>query len=109
MVMQKMISSLFNDQFWRFIKHPTAMSLPFRMSCMKSPVLTEASVEVVPPEHVASSEPALIHTLDLEKCRVEDTQFESEFELVAARDCNITAIAGKQENLLGFVSVFFLK
>ena len=30
---------------------------------------------------MVSTSPALIHDLDMEKCEVEDTQFESDFEL----------------------------
>ena len=30
---------------------------------------------------VVSANPALIHDLDMEKCEVEDTEFESDFEL----------------------------
>ena len=50
-------------------------------------------MEVVPAKSVASS-PATICDLDLNTCEVKDTEFESDFELVAEKDCEVTAIAG---------------
>ena len=61
---------------------------------MRNPVLTEASIEVVPSERVASN-PAQILTLDLTTCKVVDfASFSSDFTLEVTQDCNITAIGG---------------
>ena len=53
----------------------------FQMSCMKEPVLTEASIEVIPKEKVASNLAEILR-LDLTKCKVEDfAEFSTDFEL----------------------------
>eukprot|EP00095_Tigriopus_kingsejongensis_P006342 maker-scaffold804_size94796-snap-gene-0.21 protein:Tk06342 transcript:maker-scaffold804_size94796-snap-gene-0.21-mRNA-1 annotation:"protein arginine n-methyltransferase 3" len=65
----------------------------FQMSCMKQPVLVEASIEVVPTECVASP-PILIHELDLATCEVADTEFECKFNMTILKDCELTCIAG---------------
>ena len=65
----------------------------YKMSCMKSPVLVEASIEVVPEEKVISDS-ALIKDLNLNTCNVEDTEFESDFVLKISKSGDITAIAG---------------
>ena len=36
----------------------------------------------------------LVHTLDMEKCSVQDTQFSADFALTPLRDGELTAIAG---------------
>ena len=55
--------------------------------------LEEASVEVVPPEHVVSNS---VQGLDLNIniCTVADTEFASDFVLEIIRDCELTAIVG---------------
>ncbi len=57
-------------------------------------VLKEAVVEVVSPDTIVSAAPAVIHTLDLESCTLADTEFYSDFKLVAERDAEITSLAG---------------
>ena len=37
---------------------------------------------------------ALVHTLDMETCSVQDTQFSAKFTLTPEKDCELTAIAG---------------
>ena len=66
---------------------------------MKDPVLTEASVEVVPSDKV-KSQLAQILELDLTKCTIEDfASFQSEFELKISETCNITAIGGSFDTI----------
>jgi len=66
----------------------------FQMSCMKEPVLTEASIEVIPKEKVASNLAEILR-LDLTKCKVEDfAEFSTDFELEINCDSKITAIGG---------------
>jgi protein arginine N-methyltransferase 3 len=65
----------------------------FQMSCMRSPILSEASVEVVPPGAVVS-DPATVLNLDINQCRVEDTEFDTRFTLTIQRACQLTAIVG---------------
>ena len=66
---------------------------------MKDPVLTEASVEVVPSDKV-KSQLAQILELDLTKCNIEDfASFQSEFELKISETCNITAIGGSFDTI----------
>ena len=48
---------------------------------MKAPVLTEASIEVIPKEKIASNLAEILH-LDLTSCKVEDfAEFSTDFEL----------------------------
>ena len=66
---------------------------------MKDPVLTEASVEVVPSDKV-KSQLAQILELDLTTCTIEDfASFQSEFELKINETCNITAIGGSFDTI----------
>ena len=66
---------------------------------MKDPVLTEASVEVVPSDKV-KSQLAQILELDLTNCTIEDfASFQSEFELKISETCNITAIGGSFDTI----------
>ena len=66
----------------------------FKMSCMKDPVLTEASVEVIPKEKIASNLVEILH-LDLTRCKIEDfAEFSSDFEFEINTDDKITAIGG---------------
>ena len=66
---------------------------------MKDPVLTEASVEVVPSDKV-KSQLAQILELDLTTCTIEDfASFQSEFELKISETCNITAIGGSFDTI----------
>jgi len=65
----------------------------YKMSCMRDPILDEAHVEVVPAASVAS-DPATVHSLDINTCSVKDTEFTTDFSLVISRDCELTAIVG---------------
>jgi protein arginine N-methyltransferase 3 len=65
----------------------------FKMSCMRSPILEEASVEVVPGEHVVSNSVQVL-SLDINTCSVADTEFSSDFVLEMSRTCDLTAIIG---------------
>jgi len=71
----------------------------YKMSCMKEPVLGEANVEVVPDQCVVSSQ-AKVLELDMNKCSVEDTEFNTSFTLEVTKDCEVTAI-------LGYFDTFF--
>ena len=66
----------------------------FKMSCMKEPVLTEASIEVVPKNKVVS-ELCEILNLELTQCKIDDfASFKADFELQVNQDGPITAIGG---------------
>ena len=65
----------------------------FKMSCMSSPILAEASIEVVPWEHVVS-DCVQVHNLDINTCTVADTEFASDFVLAISRTCDLTAVVG---------------
>merc|ERR1719270_1117935 len=61
---------------------------------MRDPVLTEASVEVIAQEKIASNLAEILH-LDLTTCKVEDfAEFSSDFQLEINCDGKITAIGG---------------
>ena len=65
----------------------------FKMSCLKQPMITEASIEVIPESKVVTSD-AVIHELDMATCELQDTEFDTKFSFVAKSDCSLTAIGG---------------
>lgn len=65
----------------------------FRMSCMKSAVMSEAEVAVVDSSKVIT-ESCLIKEMSLQSCTVADVEFQSEFTLVAKSDGQLTAVVG---------------
>jgi len=69
----------------------------FKMSCLREPLIKEASVEVVPASKVITSD-ALIHNLDMNRCTLADTEFTADFELTVTLgdggDGEMTAVAG---------------
>jgi len=71
----------------------------YRMTCMRSPILEEASVEIVPNEFVVSNTSRVLD-LDINTCTVSDTEFSSNFELCMSKDCELTG-------LLGYFDIFF--
>jgi len=71
----------------------------YKMTCMRSPILEEASVEVVPNEFVVSNTSRVLE-LDINTCTVSDTEFSSNFELCMSKDCELTG-------LLGYFDIFF--
>jgi len=80
----------------------------FKMSCLRGPLIKEASIEVVPAAKVITSA-AQIHELDMTKCTLADTEFEADFELVAEADGELTSIAGYFDTFFDSManSVFF--
>jgi len=71
----------------------------YKMSCMRAPILEEASVEVVPHEFVVSNS-AKVLDLNINTCAVGDTEFTSSFDLHITKDCELTGI-------LGYFDTFF--
>ena len=65
----------------------------FKMSCLRKPMITEASVEVIPESKVVTTD-AIIHELNIATCELKDTEFTKNFSFVAKADCSMTAIAG---------------
>ena len=59
--------------------------------------------QIVPKAAVASQDSALIHDLDMEKCEVEDTEFERDFELRIRGDC---CLSSQDEQLVAFIFMF---
>jgi len=78
--------------FWRDV-------YGYKMSCMRSPILEEASVEVVPNQFVVSNAVKVLD-LDINKCSVADTEFTSSFDLHVTKECDVTGI-------LGYFDTFF--
>ena len=64
-----------------------------KMSCMRVPILEEASVEVIP-DTVRASNTATVLNLDLSTCTISNTSFTSSFQLKISRDCELTGICG---------------
>jgi len=71
----------------------------YKMSCMRSPILGEASVEVVPSQYVVSNSVNVLD-LNINTCSVADTEFNSSFDLHITKDCDLTGI-------LGYFDTFF--
>ena len=65
----------------------------FKMSCLREPMIKEASIEVAPSSKVVTTA-AQIHELDMNTCQLSDTEFASDFELVAESDGRLTSLAG---------------
>ncbi|XP_065310570.1 protein arginine N-methyltransferase 3-like [Dermacentor albipictus] len=67
----------------------------FKMTCMRKEVLGEAHVMDAPASSVCSERPALLLNLDLNTCRMEDSDFASDFELdLQPGTQQVTALAG---------------
>jgi len=71
----------------------------YKMSCMRAPILEEASVEVVPNKFVVSNSVKVLD-LDINKCSVTDTEFTSSFDLHVTKESEVTGI-------LGYFDTFF--
>jgi len=71
----------------------------YKMSCMRGPILEEASVEVVPNQFVVSNSFKVLD-LNINTCTVADTEFSSSFQLQITKDCDLTGI-------LGYFDTFF--
>ncbi|XP_060555568.1 protein arginine N-methyltransferase 3-like [Ruditapes philippinarum] len=71
----------------------------FKMTCMKSCVVREASVEVVKKESQISNA-CIVKDLDINTCGLEDLQFTSIFSVKVSQTGNVTA-------LIGFFDIFF--
>jgi len=66
----------------------------YKMSSLKHVCISEAAVEVIPADAVAT-EPTQIYSVDLMTCTVESTRvIESEFSMRCTKQCVITAIGG---------------
>ncbi|KAK7018782.1 Protein arginine N-methyltransferase 3 [Halocaridina rubra] len=65
----------------------------FKMSCMRSAVIKEATTEVVKEECIITSEDKIMN-FDLMKITSNDTEFTSSFFLIAKRDGQLTAFVG---------------
>nr|CAH7733612.1 unnamed protein product [Callosobruchus chinensis] len=65
----------------------------FSMRCMKSEVLREAFVEVVPVDNLLT-DAAVVTEIDLMTCNVDACIFSSKFKLNVIKDGTLTAIAG---------------
>ncbi|CAG9856269.1 unnamed protein product [Phyllotreta striolata] len=65
----------------------------FSMKCMKSEVIKEAFVEIVPDDKLITDS-QVITEINLRKCDVNACIFSSKFNLTARKDGDLTAIAG---------------
>lgn len=65
----------------------------FKMSCMKSDVVKEASVDIVKPERIISDQ-VIVKELDCCHCNIKDLQFKQEFKLSMTTEGEITAVVG---------------
>ncbi|XP_052708946.1 protein arginine N-methyltransferase 3-like [Crassostrea angulata] len=65
----------------------------FKMTCMKSEVIKEASVEFVKADKIISDQ-VVVKTLDSCTCSVTDLQFSQDFTLTATSEGQINAIVG---------------
>lgn len=65
----------------------------YKMNCMKSEVVREASIAVVNPEHILT-EPSIVKDVDINKCTINVMDFTSQFELHVTKDGRVAAIVG---------------
>ncbi|XP_022291518.2 protein arginine N-methyltransferase 3-like isoform X1 [Crassostrea virginica] len=73
----------------------------FKMTCMKSEVIKEASVEIVKAEKILSDQ-VVVKDLDTCTCSIKDLQFSQDFILTASGDGQVNAI-------VGYFDIFFHK
>ncbi|CAH0405096.1 unnamed protein product [Chilo suppressalis] len=71
----------------------------YKMNCMKSEVVREASVDVVSSKHVIS-DAFVIKEIDIMTCDISVMDFTSEFQLVITKDGHLTS-------LIGYFDTFF--
>uniref|UniRef100_A0A2C9K6L0 type I protein arginine methyltransferase n=1 Tax=Biomphalaria glabrata TaxID=6526 RepID=A0A2C9K6L0_BIOGL len=65
----------------------------FKMSCMKPEVVDEVHVRLVKRDTLIT-QPAVIKTIDVMRCQVEDLDFSSQFALTCTADADMTALVG---------------
>ncbi|XP_045511493.1 protein arginine N-methyltransferase 3 [Colias croceus] len=71
----------------------------YKMNCMKSEVVREATIDVVSQEHILS-EPCVVKEIDIYTCTINVMNFVSEFRLPITKDGYLTS-------LLGYFDTFF--
>lgn len=65
----------------------------YKMNCMKSEVVREASIDIVPSQHIIS-EPCIVKDIDLYTCNTDIINFTSEFKLPIICDGFVTSLVG---------------
>ncbi|CAH0726157.1 unnamed protein product, partial [Brenthis ino] len=65
----------------------------YKMNCMKSEVVREASIDVVPSKHIIS-EPCVVKEIDIYTCNTEVVNFTSKFKLPITSDGVLTSLVG---------------
>lgn len=65
----------------------------YKMNCMKSEVVREASIDVVGSKHILS-EPSIIKDIDINTCNIDVMDFTSEFKLPITKDGTLTSLVG---------------
>lgn len=65
----------------------------YKMNCMKSEVVKEASIDVVNPEGIIS-EPFIVKDIDINTCTTDVMDFTSDFKLSVTKDGVLTSLVG---------------
>ncbi|KAM3964708.1 arginine methyltransferase 3 [Aphomia sociella] len=65
----------------------------YKMNCMKSEVVREASIDIVSSKHLIS-DPCIVKEIDINTCNTDVMDFTSEFKLPVVRDGSLTSIVG---------------
>ncbi|CAB3250524.1 unnamed protein product [Arctia plantaginis] len=65
----------------------------YKMNCMKSEVVREASIDIVGSKHVISK-PYIIKEIDINTCNIDVMDFTSKFKLPIVRDGVLTSLVG---------------
>ncbi|XP_026757196.2 protein arginine N-methyltransferase 1 [Galleria mellonella] len=65
----------------------------YKMNCMKSEVVREASIDVVQSKHIIS-EPCIVKEIDINTCNTDIMDFTSEFKLTITKDGLLTSLVG---------------
>ncbi|CAG9784088.1 unnamed protein product [Diatraea saccharalis] len=65
----------------------------YKMNCMKSEVVREASVDVVNSKHIIS-DAFIIKEIDIMTCDISTMDFTSDFQLIITKDSKLTSLVG---------------
>lgn len=65
----------------------------YKMNCMKSEVIREASIDIVASKNIVS-EPSIIKNIDINTCNTDVMDFTSDFKLKITKDGSLTSLVG---------------
>ncbi|PZC75315.1 hypothetical protein B5X24_HaOG206454 [Helicoverpa armigera] len=72
----------------------------YKMNCMKSEVVREASIDIVGSKHIIS-EPCVVKEIDINTCKTDVMDFTADFKLPITKDGALTSIVGYFDTFFG--------